>query len=57
MTKKEAAEQERQESIAWLHAHLQSGRDGIPNGTDKPHGRRNGEPDSSGGYALKSRWM
>lgn len=25
-----------------------------PNGTLEPHGRRNGEPDSSGGYALKS---
>lgn len=24
-----------------------------PNGTDKPHGTRNGEPDSNGGYALK----
>lgn len=28
-----------------------------PQGTDKPHGRRNGEPDSSGGYALKQRWL
>lgn len=25
-----------------------------PKGTDTPHGRRNGEPDSDGGYALKS---
>lgn len=24
-----------------------------PNGTSKPHGRRNGEPDRAGGYALK----
>lgn len=24
-----------------------------PNGTDHPHGRRNGEPDTTGGYALK----
>lgn len=24
-----------------------------PNGTPKPHGRRNGAPDSDGGYALK----
>ncbi len=24
-----------------------------PNGTPEPHGRRNGEPDSDGGYALK----
>ena len=28
-----------------------------PNGTPEPHGTRNGEPDSSGGYALKHRWM
>lgn len=28
-----------------------------PNGTDKPHGTRNGEPDSDGGYALKHRWL
>ncbi len=25
-----------------------------PHGTPSPHGRRNGEPDSEGGYALKS---
>lgn len=28
-----------------------------PNGTKKPHGRRNGQPDSAGGYALKHRWL
>jgi hypothetical protein len=28
-----------------------------PQGTDKPHGTRNGEPDSDGGYALKHRWL
>ena len=28
-----------------------------PNGTDKPHGTRNGEADSDGGYALKQRWL
>jgi hypothetical protein len=28
-----------------------------PKGTAKPHGRRNGEPDSDGGYALKHRWL
>lgn len=28
-----------------------------PNGTPQPHGRRNGEPDSDGGYALKHRWL
>jgi len=28
-----------------------------PKGTAKPHGTRNGEPDSDGGYALKQRWL
>lgn len=28
-----------------------------PKGTPKPHGRRNGEPDSSGGYAINHRWL
>lgn len=28
-----------------------------PEGTKKPHGVRNGEPDSSGGYALKHKWI
>jgi len=28
-----------------------------PNGTPEPHGQRNGEHDSSGGYALKSTWV
>lgn len=28
-----------------------------PNGTPKPHGTRNGEPDRDGGYALKSTWL
>jgi hypothetical protein len=28
-----------------------------PNGTPEPHGRRNGEPDSDGGYALKHEWL
>ena len=27
------------------------------NGTDKPHGTRNGEPDRDGGYALRQRWI
>lgn len=27
-----------------------------PNGTRKPHGTRNGEPDTAGGYALKHKW-
>lgn len=28
-----------------------------PKGTSKPHGTRNGQPDTSGGYALKHRWL
>jgi hypothetical protein len=28
-----------------------------PEGTKKPHSTRNGEPDKSGGYALKQRWL
>ena len=28
-----------------------------PDGTPEPHGRRNGEPDSNGGYALRQRWL
>lgn len=28
-----------------------------PKGTPKPHGRRNGEPDREGGYALKHSWL
>lgn len=28
-----------------------------PNGTNKPHGSRNGAPDSDGGYALKHQWL
>lgn len=28
-----------------------------PNGTPQPHGTRNGEPDSEGGYALKHEWL
>lgn len=28
-----------------------------PDGTPKPHGSRNGKPDSDGGYALKHRWL
>lgn len=31
------------------------GRTLWPNGTPEPHGRRNGEPDTDGGYALKKR--
>jgi hypothetical protein len=28
-----------------------------PDGTPQPHGKRNGVPDSDGGYALKHRWL
>ncbi len=28
-----------------------------PNGTDEPHGTRNGEPDRESGYALKHQWL
>lgn len=28
-----------------------------PKGTPEPHGTRNGEPDSDGGYALRQTWM
>lgn len=28
-----------------------------PNGTPEPHSSRNGEADTSGGYALKSEWL
>jgi hypothetical protein len=28
-----------------------------PKGTRKPHSRRNGEPDKSGGYAIKQSWL
>lgn len=28
-----------------------------PKGTRKPHGTRNGVPDTDGGYALKQRWL
>lgn len=28
-----------------------------PQGTKEPHGVRNGEPDTCGGYALKHRWL
>ena len=33
------------------------GRAMWPNGTPKPHGTRNGDPDSDGGYALKHTWL
>lgn len=33
------------------------GRAMWPCGTPEPHGRRNGVPDSDGGYALKQKWV
>jgi hypothetical protein len=29
----------------------------FPKGTDAPHGTRNGDPDSDGGYVLKHEWL
>ena len=40
-----------------FHVVYTLGRHLWPNGTPEPHGRRNGEPDSDGGYALKSEWL
>ena len=36
-----------------FHVVYNLGRTLWPNGTPEPHGTRNGEPDSCGGYALK----
>lgn len=33
------------------------GRTLWPTGTPKPHGKRNGQPDRDGGYALKHDWL
>jgi hypothetical protein len=33
------------------------GRTLWPEGTEAPHGKRNGEPDHCGGYALKHQWL
>ena len=33
------------------------GRTLWPDGTPEPHGKRNGEPDSCGGYAINHRWL
>ncbi len=40
-----------------FHLVYNLGRALWPNGTDRPHGRRNGQPDSDGGYALKHGWL
>ena len=40
-----------------FHVVYNLGRAMWPDGTPEPHGRRNGDPDSDGGYALKHRWL
>ncbi|AFU86493.1 hypothetical protein D869_gp090 [Caulobacter phage CcrRogue] len=40
-----------------FHLVYSLGRTLWPNGTKKPHGSRNGEPDRDGGYALKHSWL
>jgi hypothetical protein len=40
-----------------FHVVYNLGRVLWPNGTESPHGYRNGEPDNDGGYALKSTWL
>jgi len=40
-----------------FHLVYNLGRTLWPTGTDNPHGRRNGHPDSDGGYALKHGWL
>jgi hypothetical protein len=40
-----------------FHLVYNLGRTLWPNGTSKPHGRRNGQPDSEGGYALNHGWL
>lgn len=40
-----------------FHLVYNMGRMLWPNGTEKPHGTRNGAPDSDGGYALRQTWL
>lgn len=40
-----------------FHVVYNLGRALWPNGTPKPHGTRNGEPDRDGGFALNHRWL
>jgi hypothetical protein len=40
-----------------FHLVYNLGRALWPDGTPTPHSTRNGEPDSDGGYALKSSWV
>lgn len=39
-----------------FHVVYNLGRSLWPKGTRKPHGSRNGSPDTDGGYALKQEW-
>lgn len=40
-----------------FHVVYETGSALWPDGTPQPHGTRNGEADSAGGYALKHRWL
>lgn len=40
-----------------FHLVYNLGRRMWPNGTKRPHGMRNGQPDRDGGYALKQVWL
>lgn len=40
-----------------FHLVYSLGRVVWPDGTPEPHGTRNGEPDTCGGYALNHRWL
>lgn len=40
-----------------FHVVYSLGRALWPEGTAEPHGTRNGNPDTCGGYALKQRWL
>lgn len=40
-----------------FHLVYELGRVLWPDGTPEPHGKRNGQPDSEGGYALRRMWL
>jgi hypothetical protein len=40
-----------------FHAVYSLGRALWPDGTPEPHGQRNGQPDTDGGYALRHQWL
>lgn len=50
-TKTACKEAEREDAKTRLLAMLK------PDGAPAPHGTRNGEPDTAGGYALKHEWL